>query len=48
MQGKMPSTEVLAVEIWKQIQPPILELGCKLHSVRVQETDKNFVEYLGE
>ena len=48
MSGKMPSTEVLAVEIWKQLAQSIDALGCKLHSIKVQETDKNFVEYFGD
>jgi 6-pyruvoyltetrahydropterin/6-carboxytetrahydropterin synthase len=47
MKDKLPSTEVLAVEIWKQIEAPINALGCKLHAVKVQETDKNYVEYFG-
>lgn len=47
MKGKMASTEVLAVEIWKQIAGVIKEKGCTLHSVKLQETDKNFVEYFG-
>ncbi|HNQ61331.1 MAG TPA: 6-carboxytetrahydropterin synthase [Bacteroidia bacterium] len=47
MKGKFSSTEVLAVEIWKQIELPISALGCKLHSVKIQETEKNTVEYFG-
>lgn len=47
MKGKLSSTEVLAVEIWKQIENPIVKLGCQLHSIKIQETDKNFVEYFG-
>jgi len=47
MKGKYSSTEVLAVEIWKQIESPIAALGCKLHSVKIQETEKNTVEYFG-
>ncbi len=47
MKGKYSSTEVLAIEIWKQIEKPILSLGCALHSVKVQETEKNTVEYFG-
>ncbi len=47
MKGKYSSTEVLAVEIWKQIESPIAVLGCKLHSVKIQETEKNTVEYFG-
>lgn len=47
MKGKLSSTEVLAIEIWKQIATPINELGCKLHCVKIQETEKNYVEYFG-
>ena len=47
MKGKLSSTETLAIEIWKQIQIPMKELGCTLHCIKVQETEKNFVEYFG-
>jgi 6-pyruvoyltetrahydropterin/6-carboxytetrahydropterin synthase len=47
MKGKLSSTEVLAMEFWNQIEGPINHLGCKLHSVKVQETEKNYVEYFG-
>lgn len=46
--GKLCSTETLAFEIWKQIEQPINNLGCKLHCVKIQETEKNCVEYYGE
>ena len=47
MKDKLPSTEVLAVEIWKQIEEPVNKLGCKLHCVKIKETEKNYVEYFG-
>jgi 6-pyruvoyltetrahydropterin/6-carboxytetrahydropterin synthase len=47
MAGRMASTEILAIAIWEQIEAPILEQGCKLHSVKLFETENNFVEYLG-
>jgi 6-pyruvoyltetrahydropterin/6-carboxytetrahydropterin synthase len=47
MQGKLPSTEVLAIEIWKQIEKEVNALGCTLHCVKIQETEKNYVEYFG-
>lgn len=47
MKGKLSSTEVLAMEFWNQIEGPINRLGCQLHSVKVQETEKNYVEYFG-
>ena len=36
MQGLVPSTEVLAKCIWKQLEPHIR--SCKLHSVKLFET----------
>lgn len=48
MSGKMASTEILTVEIWKQLETKIADLGCKLHSIRVFETENNSAEYFGE
>jgi 6-pyruvoyltetrahydropterin/6-carboxytetrahydropterin synthase len=48
MSGKMASTEILTVEIWNQLESQISKLGCKLHSVRVFETENNSAEYFGE
>jgi 6-pyruvoyltetrahydropterin/6-carboxytetrahydropterin synthase len=48
MSGKLSSTETLAIAIWEQIEAPVNNLGCTLHSVRLQETEKNFVEYFGK
>ena len=48
MQGKMPSTEVLAVAIWDEISADIAQHGKKLYSVKLYETENNFVEYLGK
>jgi 6-pyruvoyltetrahydropterin/6-carboxytetrahydropterin synthase len=47
MKGKLASTEMLAIEFWKQLEGPIGKLGCSLHCIKIQETDKNFVEYYG-
>lgn len=48
MKGLMPSTENVAIAIWKQLQPRIEALGCKLHSIKLYETENNYVEYFGE
>jgi 6-pyruvoyltetrahydropterin/6-carboxytetrahydropterin synthase len=48
MQNKMASTEVLAYEIWHQLEQPVKELGAQLHCVKIIETENNFVEYFGE
>ena len=47
MQGLMTSTENLAIQIWKQIEVPVTEMGGQLHSVKVYESENNFVEYFG-
>lgn len=47
LKDKYTSTEVLAIAFWKEIEKPIAALGCQLHSIKIQETEKNFVEYLG-
>ena len=47
MKGKMASTEVLAIEIFNQLNQPIAEQGGVVHAVKLYETEKNFVEYFG-
>ena len=48
MEGIFSSTENLAVQVWGQLQNPISELGCTLHSIRIAETERNSVEYFGD
>jgi 6-pyruvoyltetrahydropterin/6-carboxytetrahydropterin synthase len=47
MRGKMCSTETLAVEIWKQLEPHLPE-GVQLHCIKLYETPRIYVEYFGE
>tara|TARA_R110002072_G_scaffold152494_9_gene302196 strand:+ start:1649 stop:2071 length:423 start_codon:yes stop_codon:yes gene_type:complete len=47
MRGKFSSTEVLAVEIWKILQPEINQYSAELHKIRIDETLNNAVEYYG-
>lgn len=50
MQGKLASCENLIVEIWTILDrklPSITKYG-KLHSLRLYETPRNYVEYFGE
>ena len=46
LQGKMCSTEVLAIEIWKQLEPN-LPSHVQLHCIKLFETDRIYVEYYG-
>jgi 6-pyruvoyltetrahydropterin/6-carboxytetrahydropterin synthase len=47
MKGKLASTENLAKAIWDEIALPVENLGAALHSVKLHETENNFVEYIG-
>jgi 6-pyruvoyltetrahydropterin/6-carboxytetrahydropterin synthase len=47
MQGKMCSSENLAVAIWQQLQPH-LPASVQLHCIKLYETPRIFVEYFGE
>jgi 6-pyruvoyltetrahydropterin/6-carboxytetrahydropterin synthase len=47
MKGLMTSTENLAIQIWNQIEKPVAAIGGQLHSVKVYESENNFVEYFG-
>ncbi|MGN6541156.1 MAG: 6-pyruvoyl trahydropterin synthase family protein [Ginsengibacter sp.] len=47
LKGKMCSTENLAIEIWKQLLPH-LPKGVQMHSIKLYETPRIFVEYFGD
>ena len=48
MQGLMPSTENVAIAIWNVLKPHVDALECQLHSIKLFETENNYVEYFGE
>ncbi|GAL87415.1 6-pyruvoyl tetrahydrobiopterin synthase [Sporocytophaga myxococcoides] len=49
MLGKMASTEILAMEIWKILDKEIKSISkARLHCITLYETPRNFVEYYGE
>jgi 6-pyruvoyltetrahydropterin/6-carboxytetrahydropterin synthase len=37
----------VAIAIWKQLEPFIIQLGGALHCIKLCETDNNYVEYFG-
>jgi 6-pyruvoyltetrahydropterin/6-carboxytetrahydropterin synthase len=47
MAGKLASTENLAIAIWDQLEKAVSLAGAHLYSVKVFETERNFVEYFG-
>lgn len=50
MLGKMASCENLIIEIWKILAPKVDEITPQgqLHSLKLYETPRNYVEYFGE
>lgn len=47
MKDKLASTEVLAIAIWDELKAPIARHGAQLHSVKLYETENNYIEYFG-
>jgi len=47
MNGKVATTENLAVAIWNELKPAIENEGASLHCVRIEETENNSIEYYG-
>ncbi|WP_026998618.1 6-pyruvoyl trahydropterin synthase family protein [Eisenibacter elegans] len=49
LQGKIPSCEVVVIEIWKILAKALSDYPhVQLHKLQLFETNKNFVEYYGE
>jgi len=46
LQGIIPTAENIALVFWQMLEPKITD--GKLHSIKVFESDNNFVEYRGE
>jgi len=46
LEGIIPTAENIAVAIWERLEDKIHE--GKLHSVKLYETENNYVEYKGE
>lgn len=44
----VPTTENIAREIWRRLEPPLMVAGSRLHSVRLYETADSYVDYFGE
>ncbi|WP_293912280.1 MULTISPECIES: 6-pyruvoyl trahydropterin synthase family protein [unclassified Sphingobacterium] len=47
MKGKLASTEYIAIEIFNVLKPLFEEENVILHSVKLVETENNYVEYFG-
>lgn len=47
MEGKLCSIENLVIGIWKELAP-VMPQGVKLHSLKMYETPRIYVEYFGD
>jgi 6-pyruvoyltetrahydropterin/6-carboxytetrahydropterin synthase len=47
LQGIMTSTENVTIAIFNILAPKIKQLGAELHSIKLYETENNYVEYFG-
>jgi 6-pyruvoyltetrahydropterin/6-carboxytetrahydropterin synthase len=46
--NKIPSCEIMVIEFWNILERELAKVSdCKLHYIKLIETDKNFVEYYG-
>lgn len=48
MKGILPSTENIAKAFWDELSKPMANMDCKLHSIRLHETENNYAEYFGD
>ncbi|HEC42006.1 MAG TPA: 6-carboxytetrahydropterin synthase [Bacteroides sp.] len=47
LKDKIASTENIAISIWEELEPETRKLEVELHSIKLEETENNFVEYFG-
>ena len=45
---EVPTTENIALDIWRRLEPRLNDGRHKLHAVRVYETPDLYVDYFGE
>lgn len=43
----IPTTENMAVKFWEILEPKVKRDNVKLYSIKLYETEKNYVEYRG-
>lgn len=44
----IPTTEVMSMVFWKILEPKIKSKNARLYSIRLYETEENYVEYRGD
>ena len=48
LQGKVPTSENVAIGIWNELEGDIRKLGGALHCIRLEQSENNIIEYYGE
>lgn len=48
MKDTITSAENIAIKIFQELENDIINLGCKLQKVKLEETENNYVEYYGQ
>lgn len=43
----IPTTENMVLKFWELLEPKVNSKNVRLHSIKLYETDKNYVEYKG-
>jgi 6-pyruvoyltetrahydropterin/6-carboxytetrahydropterin synthase len=46
--GMQPTTENLVILIWQRLEAALASYPCKLHAIKLQETETIYAEYFGE
>jgi 6-pyruvoyltetrahydropterin/6-carboxytetrahydropterin synthase len=44
----VPTTENVASEIWRRLEPPLVQAAARLHRVRLYETEDLYVDCFGD
>jgi len=47
MQGRIATSENLAISIWNELKPAIEKEGALLHCIKIGETENNTIKYYG-
>jgi 6-pyruvoyltetrahydropterin/6-carboxytetrahydropterin synthase len=47
-EGIIPTTENMVIKFWKTLKPKVKRNNVRLYSIKLYETEKNYVEYRGE
>lgn len=47
MEGRIATTENLAMAIWNELKPAVENEGAHLHCIKIGETENNSIEYYG-